>query len=416
MNDTQTSGASTPTSAARALEGVRVLDFTQVMAGPFCTMLLGDLGADVIKIESPDGDPTRKMAGSSGMESPGYAAVNRNKRGMILDLKNDRAKDVVRTLVNDADVLVENYRPGVMAALGLSYNALSELNPALIYASISGYGQTGPYAGKGGFDLVAQGMSGLMSVTGLPNSAPVKCGIPITDLGAGLFTLQAILAAYIHRQRTGEGQHIDASLLEAGVALSIWEATEHFSTGRIPEPLGSAHRMFAPYQAIRCADGHITLGAANQRGWERFADAIGRSDLLQLPQFRDNAGRLSKTAELIAEIEAVTVTQPREYWLAKLDSAGIPAGPILNYQEVFNDPQVRARDMVQKLEHPEFGAMRTLGPAVKLSKTPAVLSRPAPCYGEQTEELLSELGYEDDAIRDLVACGAAIMGPDHAER
>lgn len=387
-----------------------VLDFTQVMAGPFCTMLLGDMGADVIKIESPSGDPTRKMAGSTGMESPGYAAVNRNKRGIVLNLKHPRTTEVVYALVKRADVLVENYRPGVMAGLGLGYPKVSEMNPALIYASISGFGQTGPYAGKGGFDLVAQGMSGLMSVTGNPDSAPVKCGIPVTDLGAGLFALQAILAAYIHRQNTGEGQHIDTSLLEAGVALSIWEATEYFSGRGTPAPLGSAHRMFAPYQAIRCADGYITLGAANQRSWERFAEAIGREELPSNPAYADNADRLSNTEQLIDAIEAVTMTQSRAFWLQRLDEAGVPAGPILDYEEVFNDPHVRARDMVQEIEHPEFGRTRVLGPAVKLSKTPAVLARAAPCYGAQTAEILGELGYNHAAIEDLASCGAAVLG------
>ena len=264
----------------QALAGVRVLEFTQVMAGPFCAMLLGDLGADVIKVEPPGGDTTRRMGKRQGMESAGYWAVNRNKRGVVLNLKDRRAQDIVRALARQTDVVVENYRPGVMAGFGLDYDSLKQEQPSLIYASVSGFGSTGPYAHKGGFDLVAQGMSGIMSVTGEAGRPPVKCGIPVTDLGAGLFAEQAILAAYIHRLKTGEGQYIDTSLLEAGVALSIWESTQYFSTGGIPEPMGSAHRMSAPYQAIRCADGYINLGAANTRTWEKFAQAIGRPELV----------------------------------------------------------------------------------------------------------------------------------------
>jgi formyl-CoA transferase len=389
----------------QALSGIKVLDFTQVMAGPFCTMLLGDLGADVIKVEPPEGDATRKMAGSLGTESPGYWAVNRNKRGMVLNLKDPRGQEIARALAARADVVVENYRPGVMEAFGLGYADLRVINPALIYASISGFGHTGPYAQKGGFDLVAQGMSGLMSVTGELGAPPAKCGVPITDLGAGLFALQAILAAYIHRLRTGEGQYIDTSLLEAGIALSVWESTQYFSTNEVPEPLGSAHRMFAPYQAIRCADGYITLGAANQRTWERFAQAIGRPDLVSHPDYADNTRRLANRRQLIREIEALTSTRPRSYWLALLDKAGVPCGPLLNYAEVFADPHVQERGMVQEIHHPVGGRVRMLGPAVKLSETPARLSRPSPLYGEHTAEVLREIGYTDRGIEELAKAG-----------
>ena len=254
----------------QALAGVRVLDATQVMAGPFCTMLLGDLGADVIKVEPPEGDTTRGMAGSRGTESPGFWSINRNKRGIVLNLKDPRGQEAFRKLAARSDVVVENYRPGAMDALGLGYEELRDRNPALIYASISGFGRSGPYAGRGGFDLVAQGMSGIMSVTGERGRPPAKCGIPVTDLGAGLLALQAVLAAYVHRLRTGEGQLVDTSLFEAGIALSVWETAQYLSGGGVPEPLGSAHRMFAPYQAVRCADGYITLGAANTRNWSAW--------------------------------------------------------------------------------------------------------------------------------------------------
>ncbi len=394
----------------QALNGVRVLDFTQVMAGPFCAMLLGDQGADVIKIEPPEGDATRRMGQSQGKESTGFWAVNRNKRGMVLNLKDPRAQAIARALATTADILVENYRPGVLDSFGLGYEALSQLNPRLIYASISGFGATGPYAQRGGFDLVAQGMSGIMSITGEAERPPVKCGIPVTDLGAGLFALQAILSAYIYRLQTGEGQFIDTSLFEAGVALSIWESTEYFTTGQPPQPMGSAHRMSAPYQAIRCADGYITLGAANQRTWERFALVIGAPELTERPEYKANSDRVQHRQQLEHDIEAITVAKPRTYWLALLEEAGVPCGPIQNYAEVFADPHAQARGLAQEMDHPVGGRIRVLGPAVKLSKTPSQLSRRSPLFGEHTAEILQELGYTGADIRELAEGGAVILG------
>lgn len=396
----------------QALAGVRVLEFTQVMAGPFCAMLLGDLGADVIKVEPPGGDTTRRMGKRQGMESAGYWAVNRNKRGIVLNLKDRRAQDIVRTLARQADVVVENYRPGVMAGFGLDYDSLKQEQPGLIYASVSGFGATGPYAHKGGFDLVAQGMAGIMSVTGEAGRPPVKCGIPVTDLGAGLFAEQAILAAYIHRLKTGEGQYIDTSLLEAGVALSVWESTQYFSTGGIPEPMGSAHRMSAPYQAIRCADGYINLGAANTRTWEKFAQAIGRPELLDRPEYAEDGLRVQNRHQLTQEIEAVTVQQPRSHWLAVLEEVGVPCGPISNYAEVFADPHIQARGMVQEMQHPVGGTVQVLGPAAKLSATPVRLARPSPLYGEHTAEVLAEMGRTPAEIQELEKAGVIATQPD----
>ena len=281
------------------------------MAGPFCAMQLCDMGADVIKVEPPEGDSTRRMAGRAGDDSPSFNAVNRGKRGIVLDLKRASAQAAFRRLARRADVIIENYRPGVMRRFGLDYEALSRDHPGLIYASISGYGQTGPSASKGGFDLVAQGVSGLMSITGEPGGPPVKAGVPLTDLGAALFALSGILAALIYRARTGRGQYIDTSLVEAGVALSVWEATEYFSGAGIPQPMGSAHRMSAPYQAVQCADGYITLAAANDRLFVRLCELLNRPEWPRDPEYADDTARVRNKAKLAAAIESVTITRPR---------------------------------------------------------------------------------------------------------
>ena len=392
-------------TAASALTALRVLDLSQVMAGPYCTMLLGDLGADVIKVEPPGGDSTRQMAGASGGESSSFWAVNRNKRGIVVNLKADEGAKILRALVAWADVFVENFRPGTLVPYGLDYAALRDKHPRLIYASISGFGQTGPYAQRGGFDLIAQGMAGIMSVTGDRGLPPMKTSLPVTDLGAALFTTVAILAACLHRQRTGEGQYIDASLLEAGIALSVWESAQLFAGRGVPEPAGSAHRMSAPYQAIRCADRYITVGAANQRTWERLARAIGRVDLLARPEYATDAQRAERRAGLAAEIERTMAGRPAAHWLETLERAGVPCGPILDYAEVFADPHVRARGMVQEIDHPAGGRIRQLGPAMKLSATPAALRRPAPLLGQHTAEILGELGYGEQTVTDLIARG-----------
>jgi formyl-CoA transferase len=384
-----------------ALEGLGVLDVSQVLAGPFCAMMLADLGADVVKIEPLSGDSTRQMPWAVGADSPSFNAVNRGKRSVVLNLKTNEGRDVFARLARSTDVLIENYRPGVMAALGLDYPSLADCNPRLIYASISGYGHTGPQRGKGGFDLIAQGLSGIMSITGEPGGAPVKAGVPLTDLGAGLFALAGILAALECRHRTGVGQQIETSLLDAGVALSVWEATEYFSGAGVPTALGSAHRMAAPYQAIRCADGYITLGAGNKRLFDRLCDALGHREWSSVPEFANDASRVLHRESLAARIEAITTAQPRSHWLALLGTHDIPCGPINDYSQVFADPQVLAREMVVETDHPTLGHIRMLGSPIKLSATPVDPSRRAPMLGEHTDEVLAGAGFSQTEIAEL---------------
>lgn len=376
------------------------------MAGPYCAMLLADMGARVIKVEPPAGDSTRVMAGARGNDSAAFNAVNRGKLGVVLNLAADKGREVFTRLARGADILVENYRPGVMARLGLDYATLSAENPRLLYASISGYGQTGPWAGKGGFDLIAQGLSGIMSVTGLPGGPPVKAGVPLTDLGAGLFATVGILAALHHRAQSGRGQHIDTSLVDAGLALSVWEVTDYATTGQIPGPLGSAHRLTAPYQAFPCADGHITIGAANDRNFAKLTTVLGHPEWAADARFTTNHLRVQHRGELAALIEAVTIAAPRAGWLERLDAAGIPCGPILNYAEALATPQAIAREMTHEVDHPILGPLRTIGTPIKMSATPLEPARRAPMLGEHTDSVLANAGYSDDEIEQLRYAGA----------
>jgi formyl-CoA transferase len=392
------------TERPRALEGLRVLDQTQVMAGPFCAMLLADMGADVIKIEPPGGETTRAMdlEAAPGVSAP-FLAVNRNKRSLVLDLKRAEGVAILKKLVMTADVLVENYRPGVAARLGVDYETLAAINPRLIYCSISGYGQTGPYAARGGYDLIAQGMSGIMSATGSDGGAPVKVGVPITDLGAGLFALVGILCAVRARRVTGRGQRVDTSLFEAGLALSAWEATEYWFTGQVPRGLGTAHRLNAPYQAFRALDGYFTVGAANDNLFPRFCMLLGLDSHVGDARFANVGLRLKHRVELERLIEAVTAREPRAHWLARCEEAGVPAGPINSVPEALADPHVRARGMVQELSHPQAGRVNTLGNPVKMSLTPPALAAAAPVLGQHTDAVLRELGYADREIASLRA-------------
>ncbi|RZU32602.1 CaiB/BaiF CoA transferase family protein [Blastococcus saxobsidens] len=396
-----------------ALAGVRVLDLTQVMAGAYCSMLLADMGADVIKVERPEGgDDTRRMSRGSDVElSPAFNAMNRNKRGLAVDLKDPRGAEVVRRLARDADILVENFRPGLLERFGLGQEALRAENPALIYCSISGFGATGPYAGRGGYDLVAQAMSGLMSMTGEDGGAPAKVGVPICDLNAGVFAAYGVLSAYIHRLKTGEGQFVDTSLLEAGIAYTVWETAMFFATGEVARPMGSAHRLSAPYEALPTADGWIAIGAANQRNWERLCGTLGLSTLLEDPRFADNPARMKHRIELAGELATTLRRRTTAEWLEVLGAAAVPSGPLYDIEQVYADPHVQAREMVVQTVHPRMGTVRHIGSPVKLSATPSAVLRPAPLLGQHSREVLAGSGFAAAEIDELITAGVLLSTP-----
>ena len=392
------------------LAGVVVLDLTQILAGPMCTMVLADMGANVIKVEKPNGGDDNRRMGPPFIKdwSAGFLAVNRNKRSLALDLRNEGGRAVFRRLVEGADVVVENFRPGVMERLGLAYDELKDIKPALVYCTISGFGSTGPARNRGGFDLVAQGVSGLMSITGHPDSPPAKVGVPITDLTAGLYAANGIMAAYVHALKTGQGQMVDTSLMEAGVAYTVWESSVYFAEGEIPGPLGSAHRISAPYQALRTRDGHLNIGAATQPTWEQLCRAIGREDLMEDDRFRAPWDRKAREEELASLLEETFSTQDTVHWLQLLDDAGVVAGPIYNMEQVYRDPQVLAREMLVDTEDPVLGTIHNIGVPVKLSATPGSIRRRAPALGEHSAEILLERGFTQHEVDSLLDEGVVL--------
>lgn len=389
-----------------ALEGIRVLDLTQIMAGPFCAMLLADLGAEVIKIENPrGGDDSRRMAPPYyNGESAAFIAVNRNKYGVALNIRTSQGSELLWRLIASADVLVENFRADTMPHLGFSYEQVHAKHPGLIYCSISGYGHTGPYADRGGFDLVAQAMSGVISVTG-SSEEPAKVGVPISDLNAGLFASHAILAALIARGRTGEGQYIDTSLFEGALAYTIWESNEYWATGNPPQRLGTAHRLSAPYQVFATADGWIAIGAANQRNWERLVQALDRPDLLHKPLFTTNSDRMANLSVLVETLTETLTTRSTDEWLQILEQASVPCGPVLSLDQVYQHPQVHARQMDIEIEHPVAGHVHAIGFPVKYSETPGKIYRPAPVLGQHTFQILESLGVNREQCSEYEAAG-----------
>jgi crotonobetainyl-CoA:carnitine CoA-transferase CaiB-like acyl-CoA transferase len=398
---------------AGPLKGVTVVELAHIMAGPVCGRMLADMGADVIKVERvPGGDTARGfLPPDVDGEPAAFMMLNRNKRGIAVDLKAPAGKEIVQRLLKTADVVIENYRKGTMERLGLGYDELSKNNPGLIYCEISGFGRTGPYADRGGFDLVAQGMSGLMSVTGEgPDRPPVKCGPPVTDITAGLLATMGVLAATIERNKTGKGQRVDTSLFEAGITQTFWQSAIALATGVSPTPMGSAHPLNAPYEAFQTANGWLTLGAASQVIWQRLPDVLGLPELLSDSRFLQNEDRMAHRAELADALAPAFKKRSTNDWLERLDAAGVPAGPVLSVGEMLADPQTKAREMLVETEHQRLGPVPTIGFPVKFSETPAAIERGAPTLGQHTTEVLRELGYADSDIDKLVADSVVIRG------
>lgn len=392
------------------LKGLRVIELAHIMAGPVCGMMLADMGADVIKVEKPTGDDSRRFVPPEiGGEAAAYMMMNRNKRGIALNLKDPEALEVLRRLLAEADVVIENYRKGTMEKLGLSYEELAKVNPRLIYCEISGFGRTGPYADRGGFDLIAQGMAGLMSITGeAPGRPPVKVAAPISDINAGILAAMGVSAAYANVLQTGLGQKVDTSLFEAAIVQTYWQSAIAFATGKKPEPLGSAHPLNAPYQAFQTSDGWINVGAANQSNWERFLGVIGAPDLNDDARFASNADRISNLPALVEILNGYLSQETTETWLDRMEKAALPAGPVNDILQMHADPQARARDMIVELDHPTAGRVETLGQPVKFSRTPGSVERASPLLGEHTREVLSELGFDSAKIDALIQSQAVV--------
>lgn len=392
------------------LAGCRVIELAHIMAGPVAGLMLADMGADVIKVEKLDGDDSRRFVPPTmNGESAAFMMMNRNKRGIVLDLKSEGGKSVMKRLVRDADVLIENYRLGTMEKLGLGYDELSRINPGLIYCEVSGFGRTGPYAHRGGFDLIAQGMSGLMSITGEgPGRPPVKVGAPVSDITAGILAAMGIAAAYAHKLKTGQGQKVDTSLFEAAITQTYWQSAIAFATGAAPAAMGSAHPLNAPYQAFETADGYINIGAANQANWMRMLKILDAEDLNDDPRFSRNAGRIQNLAALAQILNVHFRKRKTSEWLSAFEDAGMPAGPVLSITDMHEDPQALAREMIVSTQHPLAGEVKTIGLPVKFSCTPGGVRRCAPLKGEHTIEILREIGFNDPELRQLLDARAAV--------
>lgn len=400
-----------PDKITGPLDGIVVIELAHIMAGPVCGLMLADMGADVIKVERvPGGDDTRRFRPPDiDGESAAFMMVNRNKRGIAVDLKAEDGKAVLRRLLAKADVLIENYRRGTMDRLGLGYETLRKDNPGLIFCEVSGFGRAGPYRDRGGFDLIAQGMSGLMSITGEgPGRPPVKLGAPVTDVTAGILAAMGVLAAYIHRTRTGEGQRVDTSLFEAGIIHTYWQSAIALATGSSPGALGSAHPLNAPYQAFPTSDGWINVGAANQANWLKLLEVLEAPAIADDPRFVDNQSRMGNLEALVSALNDEFVTRSTAEWLDRLEGAGVPAGPILNVGEMHRDPQTVAREMVVRTTHSRLGAVETIGTPVKFSATRSGVRHGAPMLGEHSREVLAEYGYPDREIEQLIEDGVIV--------
>lgn len=389
------------------LAGIKVLDVTMNLAGPAAAMHLADFGADVIKVERPGrGDDTRRFVPAYKGESSSFMMINRNKRGIAIDLKQERGKEVFRRLVQGVDVLVENFLKDTMNRLGLGYKALSKIHPGLIYCGISGFGRTGPYSHLGGVDLIAQGMSGLMSTTGDgPGHPPLKTGAPICDVMTGMFGAMGVLAALYHRNLTGEGQFVDTSLFESGIAATFHQSSQYVATGEAPVARGNVHPLSGPYEVFQSKDGWMTVAAGNDERWASLSQLLGREDLVDDPRYAKTPERMANLDEVREILVPYFLQKTRAEWMPLFEEAGIPAGPILDTGEMHKDEQARHRNMIVEVEHSSAGRIGTLGPAVKLSKSPTSVRRAAPRLGEHSAEVLSEFGYAEDEITDLLNSG-----------
>lgn len=404
--------SNTTTAKPGPLAGLKVLELAQIMAGPVAGLMLADLGAEVIKVEKmPGGDDTRSFAepNINGISVP-FMMLNRGKRGIALDLKHPRGREVLRKMVSQSDALIENFRKGTLEKYDVGYESLRQINPRLIYCAISGYGRTGPYADKGGFDLIAQGFAGLMSITGEAGRAPVKPGTPVADINAGLLAVNAIMAAHIHCLKTGEGQFVETSLMEAALHQTYWHAGIFFATGQSPQANGSAHVLTAPYQAFQTKDGHINIGGANAPNWRRICEVLGHPEWITDARFEDNAGRMKNLTTLVAVMENELCQHSTDYWVDQFDGAGVPAGPVHSIGQAIEHPQAIAREMVVETNHPQAGIVKGIGNPIKMSTADSYASGPAPNFGEHTRDVLLGFGFSDAEITELIADGVVHQG------
>ena len=398
-------------SFQQPLKGLKVLELSQIMAGPVCGLMLADMGADVYKVEKiPYGDDARSYGKASDAGTPpSFMMLNRGKQSIGIDIKSHAGKAVLLRMAGQADVLTENFRPGVIERLGLGYEVLSQLNPALIYCSITGYGREGPLARKGGFDLILQAFSGLISVTGEEGGEPVKPGVSIADVNAGILAALGILAAYVHRLRTGLGQRVDTSLVQASLQQMYWYAAAYFSRGAIAKPSGTAHPLISPYQVYRCRDGRIAIGGANEANWARIAEMLGHPEWKEDPRFMTPDSRLANRKALERLINDVLATDDVASWLRRFDEASVPAGPVQNVAQALEHEQSKATRMVVEVEAPNGGTTRALGLPIHFNGTTRIASRAAPRVGQDTADILRRFGFTDGEVGDLIASGAVLQ-------
>lgn len=384
----------------KALEGIKVLDLSRVLAGPYCTMMLADFGADIIKIEPPNvGDDSRAFGPFVGKESAYFMSLNRNKRSMILNFKRQEECDLFKELVKQADVVVENYRPGTMEKFGLGYEELKKINPKLIYAACSGFGHSGPYQDKPAYDIIVQAMGGIMSITGAEDGEPTRVGASIGDIIAGMFTAYGVLLAMFHRERTGEGQKVDVGMLDCQLAILENAIARYVTSGVVPGPLGNRHPSITPFASFTAQDGHIIVGAGNDRLWERLCTILERTDLIKDARFDTNSNRTANVKELAVIFNGIFSTKPIQAWLDILEQAGLPCAPINTIDKVVNDPHIAAREMIVEVEHPVAGKLKMPGVPVKMSATPGAVETHAPLLGQHTAEILKELlGWDKEKV------------------